>query len=445
MDKSYEVIIVGAGPAGLFAAYQLADRKKVCLIDKGHLVVNRPKTEAMCGIGGSGTFSDGKLHFSPVLSHEKILHLYSEKEYQKYLDKVNKIYTKFGVNAEMYPKNDMAVENLVSQAKRQGIQLHVRKIKHVGSDKLPAVIENFEKYLQDKGVEIKPNTNVIDIIVKSGKCTGVELESGEIIKGSNVILCPGRVGASWVQKIAKKHNISYDYEKIEVGVRVEFPAAIMKKHADLMYEAIFKISTPTFDDKVRTFCPCPKGMVSTEKYDGFVCVNGHSNADTKTQNSNFAFVSEIELTEPQENTTEYGKSIGKVANVIGGEKPIIQRLADLRSGRRSTWGRIRKSYVEPTLKNVTPGDIAMVLPHRIVTNLLEGLEMLDKVMPGIDSGGTLLYAPEIKFRASKIKTGKHLNTEIKNLFVAGDGVGLSGNIVGAAATGLMAAQGILEK
>lgn len=452
----HDVIIVGAGPAGLFAAYELIKQSKeqkrldgngpkILLIDKGKSIRNRSRKEVMCGIGGSGTFSDGKLHFTPLLSHEKMLHLYSIPEYQKVIDYVDKLFTEFGVTAEYYPKNMQIVEQLVDYSRKQGINLYVRKIRHVGSDLLPKVIMNFENFLEKSGIEIMTETEVKDVIVEDGICKGVVTTDGKKLLSQFTLLCPGRVNASWLQKIAQLYDIGYSYDKVEIGVRIEFPEAIMKKYAEMMYEAIFVVRTPTFDDTIRSFCPCPKGMVAIEDYEGFVCVNGHSNSDHQSENSNFAFVSEVRLTEPVENTTAYAKSIARMATTIGGGKPIIQRLSDLRRGRRSTWTRIEKSYVNPTLKDVTPGDIAMALPHRIVTNILEGLEALDKVMPGINSGHTLLYAPELKFRGNTIKTTKGLETAITNLFVAGDAAGLSGNIVGAAATGVIAAKGILEK
>jgi len=218
----------------------------------------------------------------------------------------------------------------------------------------------------------------------------------------------------------------------------------MRKHADALYEVVFKIRTKTFDDIIRTFCSCPNGYVAKEDYSGYVCVNGHSLSDHKSPNSNFAFVCEVRLTEPVENSLAYAKSIAELATTIGGGKPILQRLADLKVGRRSTVERISKSMVTPSLKDVTPGDISMALPHRVVTNILEGLEQLDKIMPGINSGSTLLYAPEVKFRSTKVKTDANMETCIKNLFIAGDASGMAGSITGAGATGIMAARGIIK-
>ncbi|MGC9310258.1 MAG: NAD(P)/FAD-dependent oxidoreductase [Candidatus Aenigmatarchaeota archaeon] len=455
--ETKKVIIVGAGPAGLFAANELAGKCEVVLIDKGNLVSKRicpmsttkkcqncPTCNMMCGVGGSGTFSDGKLHYSPVLSHEKMLDIYDMGEYEKRMIEVDRIFTESGVDAEYYPKDEKRVQSLVDRCQKNSVHLFVRKMRHVGSDRLPQVIANIETRIIENGVKIIPNLQVEDISVKNGRVRGVVCKDQKI-EGDYVILAPGRYNAHWMQDIAKSHGLEYTYEKVEVGVRVEFPEGVMRKYSEEMYEAVFLMRTPTYDDVVRTFCPCPRGKVAIENYEGFVCVNGHSNSNHDSNNSNFAFVTEIKLTEPLENTILYAKSIAKLANTIGGGKPILQRLADLRCGRRSTWKRIGRSYVAPSLKDVVPGDISMAFPHRIVTNLIEGLELLDKVMPGINSGNTLLYAPEIKLRSSKIKTTRDLETQIPNLYVAGDGAGVSGNIVGAAATGIIAARGILSK
>lgn len=442
----YDIIIVGAGPAGMFAAYKLLQQKKkakILLIEKGKNIYKRRKNEVMCGFGGAGTYSDGKLHYTPVLSHTKSLHLVNVDEYQKLVDEVEVIFREFGVDSEFYPKDMNLVSELVERAQKEDIRLYIRRTQHVGTDKLVPIIKKFQDYLADNGVEIIYQTEVTDIIVEDEICKGVcaknivTNEESKILS-QNILLAPGRVGASWLQNICTKYGVEYKYDKTEIGVRMEFPEAVMRQFSEQMYETIFEIRTKTFDDIARTFCPCPKGMVGVENYRDYVCVNGHSNSSHDSNNSNFAFVTEIELTEPMENTTLYIKKLAELSNVLGGGKPIIQRLTDLRNGRRSTWNRINKSFVTPTLRDATPGDISMALPHRIVINILEGLEKLDKVLVGINNGSNLLYAPEVKFRGSMVKTDNNLQTKIKGLFVAGDGAGVSGNIVGAAATGIIA-------
>jgi uncharacterized FAD-dependent dehydrogenase len=443
--KTYDVIIVGAGPAGMFATYELLQKYphlKIALVERGDRVENRKKTEAMTGFGGGGTFSDGKLHYTPVLSHKKTLNLINISDYMKLVDYVDRTFTEFGVDCEYFPKKSKRVDELVEIAQKNDIKLHIRKLRHVGTDKLAKIIKKIQDYFDEKGVYIIDNQQVVNVSVKDGKCLGVITKSGTKLKAKCTLIAPGRIGSKWLQDVCYENSIKYIFDKIEVGVRVEFPESVMREYSELTYESIFEMRTKFFDDVVRTFCPCPFGMVSIERYRGFVCVNGHTNSKKDSKNSNFAFVTEIELTEPVENTTLYAKSIAEIATTLGGGKPILQRLADLKAGRRSTWNRINKSYVTPTLKDVTPGDISMAMPYRVTKNILEGLEKLDKIMPGINSGSTLLYAPEVKYRGSRIVTDKKLETKVKGFFVAGDGAGVSGNIIGAAVTGVMAARGM---
>ncbi|MBU1088842.1 FAD-dependent oxidoreductase, partial [Patescibacteria group bacterium] len=295
-----------------------------------------------------------------------------------------------------------------------------------------------------KGITFKDKTKIKDLLMEDGRCMGVIDKNGNKYFGKKTLLAPGRIRAAWLQKIATKYGIKYQYDMVEIGVRVEFPKSIMRRYADALYEIVLKIRTKTYDDIMRTFCTCPNGLVAKEDYSGIIGVNGHSDSKHLSPNSNFAFVCEVNLTEPVENSIAYAESIAQLATTIGGGKPVLQMLSDLRKGRRSTWQRLKKSLVTPSLKDVTPGDISMALPHRIVTNILEGLEKLDKVMPGINSGSTLLYAPEVKFRSSKIRTNKGMETELSNVFVAGDASGLSGTITGAAVTGIMAARGMMR-
>lgn len=446
--KRFDYLIVGAGPAGMFACLELLKSvpgEKIALFDLGSRLEERKPSEVMTGFGGAGTYSDGKLHYTPKLSHERTFHLIDPDDYQKILDEVEKIFGEFGVDSEYFPKNVDEVETMINEAERNDVELVVRKAQHVGTDKLKEVVARFQQYLLDKGVSLYCKTKIEDLWLDNEAVRGVVDDKGNEYEGEKVLLAPGRVNASWLQKIGAKHGIRYQYDMVEIGVRVEFPRSVMKRYAEALYEVVLKLRTKTFDDVMRTFCSCPNGLVAMETYPEYVCVNGHSLSDHKSLNSNFAFLCEVHLTEPVENSINYAESIAKMATTIGGGKPILQRLKDLQKGRRSTWSRLNKSLIRPSLKNVTPGDISMALPHRIVVNILEGLEKLDSVMPGINSGSTLLYAPEVKLRSSKVALTPEMETTLKNVYAAGDAAGISGSITGAAATGIMAARGMVLK
>jgi uncharacterized FAD-dependent dehydrogenase len=269
--------------------------------------------------------------------------------------------------------------------------------------------------------------------------------NGKRIRGRYILAAPGRVGAEWFAAQARELGVELTHGPIDIGVRVEVPASVYRSVTQVNRDPKFHIRTKTFDDFVRTFCTNQKGWVMEERYDDHVGVNGQSLRGKKSPNTNFAFLVHIELTRPVTDTTAYGRSIAYLATTIGGGRPLLQRLGDLRAGRRSTWERINRGSITPTLKSVTPGDISMALPGRIVTDILEGLELLDKVAPGVASDSTLLYAPEVKFYAMQIKVDGNMETNVPNLFVAGDGAGLSRGIIAAAATGLLAARGIMAK
>ena len=444
--KEFDIIVVGAGPAGIFACYEIIKKNptlKVALIDKGNRIEKRKSNEIMFGFGGAGAYSDGKLHFTPKLSHERTFDIIDPQDYAKILEEIDKIFMNFGVDTPEFPKNKEEVSKLVEEAQIHDIELVVRRAKHVGTDKLKKVMQTFQNYLEENGVTFFAQTEVTDLIVQDNQLLGVKTSEADLF-AKKVLLAPGRGMARWFQLMSDKYKIKFTYDMVEVGVRVEFPSYIMRRHAEALYEVVFKVRTKTYDDIIRTFCSCPNGEVAREDYAGYVCVNGHSFSNHASPNSNFAFVCEVHLTEPVENSLLYARSIAELATTIGGGKPILQRLADLKSGRRSTVSRLRKSMVVPSLKDVTPGDISMALPHRIVTDILEGLSQLDSVMPGINSGSTLLYAPEVKFRSTKVKTNPNMETNVKNLFVAGDASGMAGSITGAAATGMMAARGMLK-
>ena len=461
----YDVAIIGAGPAGLFAAYELITKNKglkIALIDKGLNVKQRVcpmnKKKIPCqncnpcailsGYGGAGTFSDGKLNFIPKLGKSDLTKYMLESEADSLIDETEAIFNKFEMDSEVYPSNmDEAIE-LRKKVSIAGAKLLIIKQKHLGSDHLPGYIQGICDYLENNGVTLLDRCNVEDIQTKNEKDHIITYNIGrkkESINSKYVIVAPGRTGAKWIQELADKYNIAYLSRSIEIGVRVEVRKDIMESITNVIYDPTIFIKTKTYGDEIRTFCTNPGGFVAKENYYGYICVNGHALKDIKSNNTNFAFISKVSLTEPVTNTRLYGESIARIANVLGDGKPIIQSLKDLRSARRSEWHRINKGFIEPTLKDCVAGDLALVLPHRIITNILEGLETLDKIIPGVNNDDTLLYGPEIKFFSNEIETDNKFRLEKDNIYFIGDGAGKAGNIVTAAATGLVAARDILER
>ena len=463
--KKYDVAIIGAGPAGLFCAYELIENNpklKVALIDKGRkadtrmcpMKVNGGKClncnpcQIMSGYGGAGTFSDGKLNFIPKLGKSDLFKYMSQSEAYKIIDDTEKIFTRFGMDSEVYPSNMAEAEAIQKEVAKYGARLLLIKQKHLGSDKLPLYIKEFTDFLEKQGIDIYENVDVLDIVSKGKsdhELVCKKLKEDLTISAKNVVVAPGRTWAKWIQELADKYDIPYTSQSIEIGVRVEVRKEILEDITNVIYDPTIFIKTDTYTDEIRTFCTNPGGYVTKENYYGFICVNGHSLKDVKSANSNFAFISKVGLTQPVTNTRLYGESIARIANTLGDGKPIIQSLRDLKKGRRSEWKRINKGFIEPTLKDCVAGDLSLVLPHRIITNILEGLEKLDKIIPGVNNDETLLYGPEIKFFSNEIETDNNFKLKDHNIYFVGDGSGKAGNIVTAAATGLIAARDIVGK
>jgi uncharacterized FAD-dependent dehydrogenase len=454
----YDVVIIGAGPAGLFAAYELCENTplKICVIDMGKEVdkrncpmektgecINCNPCNVMAGVGGAGGLSDGTLNIRPDIGGN-LYEFMSYEEAWALIRHVDQIWLKHGSPKKLTKATVKEEEELSREAASAGIDFIQIPQRHIGSDHTPDVINSIKGTLEKKGVTFLLKTEVMDIL--DGK---VKTKKGKTIAAKFLIVTPGRSGANWFVRQAEKLGLERRHGAIDVGVRVEVPGIVMDPICKINRDPKFHITTPTYDDFVRTFCVNHRGYVVKEMYndvgEGYVGVNGHSLRDKQSDNTNFAFLTRIELTEPVENSTEYGASIARTATTLGGGKPLVQRLGDLRRGRRSTWNRIERGHVRPTLRGVTPGDIAMVIPHRIVTNILEGLERLDMVIPGVAADSTLLYAPEIKFYAMRVEVGKSMETSKEKLFIAGDGAGVSRGIITASATGVMAARGVISK
>ncbi len=456
--KEYDVIIVGAGPAGMFAADELAGKMDVLIIDQGRDIDKREckmkrrgicthcdPCDIMCGVGGAGTYSDGTLNLRPDIGGD-LAEQTGDPEYAwELVDHVDKVFVRYGAPEQLYIPRGEEVELLKRRAAAVGARFIEITQRHMGSDNAPRVIGNFEKDLMDRGVEFLLGTKVADLIIENGESKGVILQDGTELKSRFIIIAPGRIGATWMDEVVKRHKIGAKYAPIDVGVRVEVPAIVMDPITKINRDPKFHIQTRTYDDFVRTFCTNEHGFVVKEEYEGFIATNGHSMRNMESENTNFAFIVRVELTEPMENTVRYGRSIAKLATTIGGGKPVLQRMGDLRRGRRSTEERLRKNAVVNTLKDVTPGDISMALPHRIVTDIREGLEVLNEIIPGVAADSTLLYAPEVKFYSMQVLVDRNMESSVKNLFAAGDGAGLSRDIVNASATGVIAGRGILKK
>lgn len=459
--QPYDVVIVGAGPAGIFTALELVEQNlplRIVILEKGRDINSRtcPSKEKgikcihclpcsiVCGWGGAGAFSDGKLTLSTEVGGWLGQYI-GDPVLESLIHYVDKFYIKYGAPEKIYGIDDEdAIDDIKRKAVLAELKLVPAPIRHLGTGRCQQILERMRDDLLARGVEIRTCTGINQLQVADGVVKGVVTAEGEFVPGRYVVVAPGREGAEWLSKEAERLGLDMAVNPVDIGVRVELPAAVMEHLTDVIYESKFIYYSKSFDDKVRTFCMNPYGEVVTENNDGLITVNGHSHAHKKTENTNFALLVSKTFTEPFKEPIAYGKYVARLANLLGGGV-LVQRLGDLVEGRRTTQDRLKKGLVVPTLEDATPGDLSLVFPYRHLMSLVEMLKAMDQIAPGVYSRHTLLYGVEVKFYSSRLKLTEQLETQVKNLFAAGDGAGVTRGLAQASVAGVVTARAILGK
>jgi hypothetical protein len=457
--RHYDVIIVGAGPAGIFSALEMLSgpkRPRILMLEKGRDIDKRlcpagirdvsctacPDCGLLSGWGGAGAFSDGKLSLSKDVGGNLARYI-GDKALQELIEYTDSIYLRYGAPGEVYGDDEERIAHIRRKAEENGLILIPSKIRHIGTDRCPEILRRIRIEL-DSRLDVLFSKNVRRVVVDNEVVRGVETEDGEVFYSDFVVLAPGREGSLWLEEQARQMNLSLLRNPVDIGVRVEVPASVLSPLTEVVYEPKLVFYSKRFNDKVRTFCVNPYGEVVKEYVKGIWTVNGHSYSDKKTPNTNFALLVSTNFTEPFDEPHLYGRSIARLANLLG-EGILVQRLGDLRAGRRSTRHRIARGRVQPTLKDAVAGDLSFVLPYRYITDILEMIRAMDRIAPGVNSVHTLLYGVEVKFYSRQLKLDSNLETEIRNLFAIGDGAGVSRGLIQASASGIVAAREILKR
>lgn len=476
MKENYDVIVVGMGPGAIFMAYEmikLDTNKKVLLIEQGKRVENRncpiektgkcTKCKPFCnitsGFSGAGAFSDGKLSLYNKEDEDLYiggnLHKYIGLEKTKELiDYTDQIYLDFGADKKLEgTEYKEEVAQIKKKAKKEGLTLIDIPIRHLGTEKAHELYKKLEEYLEEHKIGMMFETVVEDLIIEDGIAKGVKVRSArqkdaelEEIYGENVVIAVGRKGANWLVDMCEKHDIKTEAGVVDIGVRYELPDSVMEKINQYMYEGKFIGRPGPFGDKVRTFCQNPSGFVSSEVYDNdLTLVNGHSYKDKKSTNTNLAILVSHHFNHPFNKPIDYGRNVAKNLNELGNGNVVVQRLGDIYRGKR-TWDKeLETNKVVPTLKSAVAGDITFALGYRTMTDILQFIREMDKVIEGFANPENLLYAPEIKFYSNKVVIDSNFETSIKGLYSIGDGGGMTRGLMMASASGVQMARNLLNK
>lgn len=452
-----DVVIVGAGPAGIFTALEMLRRgsdKHILIVEKGRALekrscpksktgkcVNcRPSCHITTGFSGAGAFSDGKLSLSCEVGGD-LPNLIGERLAQETIDYVDGIYLEFGADEHVEGiGNSERVRRIRARAIKAGLQLVDCPIRHMGTEKAHDVYLGIENYLRDHGVELLFDTECTDLIIENGVCRGVRLQDGEELFAEHTVVATGRRGADWLEKICSEHGVEHQPSTVDIGVRVEVRNEIMEEINDVLYESKLIGYPAPFKNKVRTFCQNPGGVVSQENYDNdLAVVNGHAykDADLKSPNTNVAILCSHNFSVPFNQPIAYAQKVGELTNMLANGQILVQRFGDILDGKRTWEKELVRSNVRPTLVDAVAGDITAAMPYRAMINIINFIKAVDVVVPGFASYETLLYSPELKFYSNKVRMDENLDTNVPGLHCLGDSSGWTRGLMMASAMGVL--------
>lgn len=464
----YDVVIVGAGPAGIFTALELVrsgSKKKIIMIEKGSSIekrkcpkevtkkcVNCKPCNVTTGFSGAGAFSDGKLSLSYEVGGD-LPDLIGADLAQDLIDYTDKIYLEFGADTKIEGiSQEDKVKDIRKRAIQAGLKLLDCPIRHLGTEKAQEIYFSIEQYLLQNGVEIRFEYQCHDIILENSECKGIVIEKvnnnkvQEEILGKQIIIAAGRRGADWLEKICAKYEIAHKPGTVDIGVRVETRNEIMEDVNNVLYESKLIGYPKPFKNKVRTFCQNPSGFVSQENYDNdLAVVNGHSYKELKSNNTNLAILCSHNFTEPFNQPIEYAQKIGELTNMLGAGHILVQRYGDILDGKRTWEKELSQSNVKPTLVDAVAGDITAAMPYRAMTNIINFIQAVDHVVPGFAGTETLLYSPELKFYSNKVKMNAKLDTNVKKLHCLGDSSGWTRGLMMASIMGVLMARNLMDE